>query len=467
MKGGKKKTKSGGATSRMGWLGAVFAAGIAIGYSFSGFAANDSSSLPTSSISPVVESTTTLPVLGNSSALDIRMAVFDGKSGAAVTIPDDISAVSSYARIMHDVPKRVAGAADSPMGAKFRNFRKEDLTMYWDNGTPEGVYSGVIGGNGFSSTNTYVGHTFIFRLDGEELARHTMRDDARLYIIEPREDDVATRQSHEYKFAKKELDFMASYRDKNGFPWLAHWPREKPKLPIWPAESVGLTHTVATSRKYITCSDSSNPECESSAGPNLDLLVLSTAPKVFLIENMLSEFECDHIVQLGKSRVKRSSVGSGKSAYVSNTRTSKTGWLTRHTDRIVDRVFQRMAEVIGVPDEVLNHDQNAENLQIVHYTKGQEYTPHHDFGYTGKPHQRFLTLLVYIDPAPQGGGTSFPKAFKGRGLAVEPPRGSGVLFYSMLGDGNADDKSLHAGMPVIDGEKWLCNLWVWDPKISR
>ena len=36
----------------------------------------------------------------------------------------------------------------------------------------------------------------------------------------------------------------------------------------------------------------------------------------------------------------------------------------------------------------------------------------------------------------------------------------------MLEDGNADDKSLHAGLPVVDGEKWLCNLWVWDPKIK-
>lgn len=53
----------------------------------------------------------------------------------------------------------------------------------------------------------------------------------------------------------------------------------------------------------------------------------------------------------------------------------------------------------------------------------------------------------------------------GRGIKVKPPRGSGVLFYSMMRDGNADDASLHSGMPVIEGNKWICNLWVWDPKV--
>ena len=39
-----------------------------------------------------------------------------------------------------------------------------------------------------------------------------------------------------------------------------------------------------------------------------------------------------------------------------------------------------------------------------------------------------------------------------------------MLFYSMRPDGNGDDLSLHAGEPVRKGVKWICNLWVWDPK---
>jgi len=83
---------------------------------------------------------------------------------------------------------------------------------------------------------------------------------------------------------------------------------------------------------------------------------------------------------------------------------------------------------------------------------------------TGRPNARFLTLLLHIDPAEEGGGTGFPKAASGRGMTIHPPRGAAVLFYNMLPDGNGDDLSLHAGLPVIRGVKWACNLWIWDPK---
>jgi len=101
---------------------------------------------------------------------------------------------------------------------------------------------------------------------------------------------------------------------------------------------------------------------------------------------------------------------------------------------------------------------------VVRYERGQQYQPHHDFSDAGIVNQRFLTLLIYTSPADEGGYTSFPKAFGGKGLRVRPPKGSGVLFYSMLPDGNGDDLSLHAGEPVTMGRKWVCNLWIWDPK---
>ena len=48
---------------------------------------------------------------------------------------------------------------------------------------------------------------------------------------------------------------------------------------------------------------------------------------------------------------------------------------------------------------------------------------------------------------------------------VHPGKGSAVLFYSQLEDGNMDDYSLHAALPVKKGEKWLCNVWIWDPSV--
>ena len=49
---------------------------------------------------------------------------------------------------------------------------------------------------------------------------------------------------------------------------------------------------------------------------------------------------------------------------------------------------------------------------------------------------------------------------------THPGLGSAVLFYNLLEDGNTDDTTLHAALPVIEGEKWLANFWIWDPFLA-
>ena len=58
--------------------------------------------------------------------------------------------------------------------------------------------------------------------------------------------------------------------------------------------------------------------------------------------------------------------------------------------------------------------------------------------------------------------TQFPRwvnAETREGLDTVPQAGKAVLFYSQLPDGNMDDWSQHAALPVRKGEKWLMNLW--------
>ncbi len=64
----------------------------------------------------------------------------------------------------------------------------------------------------------------------------------------------------------------------------------------------------------------------------------------------------------------------------------------------------------------------------------------------------------------EGGETSFPRWLNGETtdvLQVKPEVGKAVLFYNVLPDGNYDERSQHAAKPVLKGEKWLTNLWVW------
>ena len=76
--------------------------------------------------------------------------------------------------------------------------------------------------------------------------------------------------------------------------------------------------------------------------------------------------------------------------------------------------------------------------------------------------QRFATLLLYLNEPEAGGETTFPRwinAETHEALKAKPQRGKAVLFYSFLPDGNMDDLSQHSAAPVIDGEKWMINLW--------
>ena len=80
---------------------------------------------------------------------------------------------------------------------------------------------------------------------------------------------------------------------------------------------------------------------------------------------------------------------------------------------------------------------------------------------------RFATMLFYLnDGGLEGGETSFPRwknAETFLPLKVKPEAGKAILFYSQLPDGNFDDFSQHAAEKVKSGEKWLINLWTWDP----
>jgi prolyl 4-hydroxylase len=149
---------------------------------------------------------------------------------------------------------------------------------------------------------------------------------------------------------------------------------------------------------------------------------------------------------------------------------------------IIDAIYRRVADVLQVDEALLRQRQNdewpdfgtkstiAEPLQLVHYFPGQEYTSHHDFGYDrmSSVHQpsRSINVLLYLNDVEEGGETSFPRWFNAEttgGLDVKPEKGKAVLFYMLLPDGNSDDLSQHAALPVIKGEKWMSNLWIWDP----
>jgi len=73
---------------------------------------------------------------------------------------------------------------------------------------------------------------------------------------------------------------------------------------------------------------------------------------------------------------------------------------------------------------------------------------------------------MYLNDVSVGGQTHFPRyrnAVTREGLKVTPEKGKAIIFYMINPDGNLDDLTQHAGLPVGDGEKYFTNLWIWDP----
>ena len=191
------------------------------------------------------------------------------------------------------------------------------------------------------------------------------------------------------------------------------------------------------------------------------------------------------LVLAGGVELKRSTTGQDHDdTHESSVRTSLNSWIDRETSPIIDAIYRRGADLLRMDEALLRHrgdDEHqtddldfkgslAESLQLVHYDVGQEYTAHHDFGYPSVRHKntpsRSANILLYLNDVPAGGETAFPRwmnAETSDALKVKPERGKAVLFYSLLPDGNMDDLSQHAAMPVMQGEKWMANMWIWDP----
>lgn len=199
--------------------------------------------------------------------------------------------------------------------------------------------------------------------------------------------------------------------------------------------------------------------------------VLCSNPKIAYFDNFLSNEECQHIQLIGTLLgLKRSTVS--EEALETEDRTSSTVWIERKNSPIINEIVKRIANVVKIDENKLYLNQSSESLQLVHYEPGQLYKAHVDYG-TDRPHNRYLTFLMYLNDVNGGGYTSFPKASKeckdkNGYMGVEPKQGRVAFFYDLLPDGNVDELTQHYAEPPNEGnEKWMTNLWIWDAVFTR
>jgi prolyl 4-hydroxylase len=182
-------------------------------------------------------------------------------------------------------------------------------------------------------------------------------------------------------------------------------------------------------------------------------------PRVLVVGGLLSDDECDGLIELARERLSRSEtvqVETGGSE-VNEARTSEGMFFSRGENALCRTLETRMAALMRWP--LLN----GEGLQVLRYGPGAEYKPHYDYfdpKHSGTPKilqrggQRVASLVCYLNTPKAGGSTVFPDV----GLDVTAVKGNAVFFsYDRA---HPSSRSLHGGAPVVEGEKWVATKWV-------
>jgi len=207
-------------------------------------------------------------------------------------------------------------------------------------------------------------------------------------------------------------------------------------------------------------------QMEASAPKKEDMWVETVLlePRVFLVHNILSLSECDHLIALAKRHGMQKALIQpyGESGLVeSSTRTNTAAWLNFKEDSVVASLEEKMAALTGTTPE------QAENLQILHYAHGKEFKAHHDFfdPATDPPENfaqggnRRYTFLVYLQTPEEGGGTKFMHP----NVTIKADPGTAILFYDMKDVHPAplcgSGRVTHAFFPVFPTTRYHIFAW--------
>ena len=181
------------------------------------------------------------------------------------------------------------------------------------------------------------------------------------------------------------------------------------------------------------------------------------APEIalFAVGDFLSDDECAQLCRMIDAAARPS--GLHEMDYDSGYRTSFSADLDPQHP-LTAQVSARIDALLGLPSPI------GEPLQGQRYTPGQEFKPHNDWFYTSESYwpmeaarggQRSWTAMAYLNAVEAGGATAFTLP----GLEIEPTPGALLLWNNALPDGTPNEATLHAGLPVIAGSKYIVTKW--------
>ncbi|MED6293456.1 Prolyl 4-hydroxylase subunit alpha-3 [Characodon lateralis] len=66
------------------------------------------------------------------------------------------------------------------------------------------------------------------------------------------------------------------------------------------------------------------------------------------------------------------------------------------------------------------------------------------------------TFMIYLSSVEAGGSTAFIYA----NFSVPVVKKAAIFWWNLHRNGQGDEDTLHAGCPVLIGDKWVANKWI-------
>ena len=184
------------------------------------------------------------------------------------------------------------------------------------------------------------------------------------------------------------------------------------------------------------------------------------------IKDFITKDECDQIIEFSIKEIK-SCIGDND-------------FMKMHPVEIKDenqeifiKLRNAISESINIPVE------NQETILAIRYDKNGSYMEHYDSFvkylkdsiYTNQFYeksmasggQRKFTALVYLNDNFSGGETNFSKLNK----KIKPETGKLVYWNNLDENGDTNLNMIHAGMPVLDGQKWVLVVYIREKKYEN
>jgi prolyl 4-hydroxylase len=177
--------------------------------------------------------------------------------------------------------------------------------------------------------------------------------------------------------------------------------------------------------------------------------------ELFILRDFLDHATCAALIERIDADRRPSEISDDLG--IANFRTSETCDLDWR-EPLVGEVDGKIANLLGLSLAA------SEPLQGQRYAPGQEFKPHTDTfepgGYDFLVHtadrgQRTWTAMIYLNEPDEGGATRF----KAIGKMVQPETGKLLAWNNLLPDGRPNPATLHQGMRVRRGTKYVLTKW--------